>query len=164
MTKAELEARIADLEQQLAATASDPREAGMVRLVGMLKAVKNITRDGGRTTACGILTNSASVRTREGGEIKVDLPIDGIIATDNGTDIASQILRVAKSNEWARVAVHGYWTTFGEIGRNDRGYAVAQRRQLRVMRIEVLNSSPRVEEDLSPPPINHEALEEFLPF
>ena len=146
-TKATLEARIAELEAQLAASSSttDPREAGMVRLVGMLKAVKDISRNGGKFTVCAILTNSTT-DNRGGQETRIDLPIDSIIATDNGVDIATQIWDIAQQTEWARVAISGYWTVFGEVTRNDRGYPVAHRRQLRAQRIEVLNAKPFGEE------------------
>ena len=141
-TKADLEARINELEAQLAASNGDPKTAGMVRLVGMLKAVKDISRpDGGKFTISAILTNSTS-DNRAGKEIRVDLPIDSIIATDNGVPIATEILQVANTTEWARVAISGYWTVYGEITRNERGYPVAYRRQLRAQRIEVLNSAP----------------------
>lgn len=141
-TKADLEARIAELETQLAASSGDPKTAGMVRLVGMLKAVKDISRpDGGKFTISAILTNSTR-DNRGGQEVNVDLPIDSIIATDNGVPIATEIFSLANNTEWARVAISGYWTVYGEITRNDRGYPVAQRRQLRAQRIEVLNSAP----------------------
>ena len=138
-TKADLEARIAELEAQLTASTTDPREAGMVRLVGMLKAVKDISRPDGKFTVCAILTNSTT-DNRGGQETRIDLPIDSIIATDNGVRIASDIYAIAGNTEWARVAISGYWTVFGEVTRNDRGYPVAHRRQLRAQRIEVLNA------------------------
>ena len=140
-TKADLEARIAELETQLAASSGDPKAAGMVRLVGMLKAVKDISRPDGKLTISAILTNSTR-DNRGGQEVNVDLPIDSIIATDNGVPIATEILSIANNTDWARVAISGYWTVYGEISRNDRGYPVAQRRQLRAQRIEVLNSAP----------------------
>lgn len=140
-TKASLEARIAELETQLAASNGDPKTAGMVRLVGMLKAVKDISRPDGKLTVCAILTNSTR-DNRGGQEVNVDLPIDSIIATDNGVPIATEIFSIANNTEWARVAISGYWTVYGEISRNDRGYPVAHRRQLRAQRIEVLNSAP----------------------
>lgn len=140
-TKADLEARIAELESQLASSSGDPRTAGMVRLVGMLKRVQDITRQDGKFTVSAILTNSTT-DNRGGQEIKVDLPIDSIIATDNGVKIASEIYAIAGNTEWARVAISGYWTTFGDITRNERGYPVAQRRQLRAQCIEVLNAKP----------------------
>ena len=140
-TKADLEARISELETQLAASSGDPKAAGMVRLVGMLKAVKDISRPDGKLTVCAILTNSTR-DNRGGQEVNVDLPIDSIIATDNGVPIATEILSIANNTEWARVAISGYWTVYGEISRNDRGYPVAHRRQLRAQRIEVLNSQP----------------------
>lgn len=140
-TKADLEARISELETQLAASSGDPKAAGMVRLVGMLKAVKDISRPDGKLTVSAILTNSTR-DNRGGQEVNVDLPIDSIIATDNGVPIATEILSIANNTEWARVAISGYWTVYGEISRNDRGYPVAHRRQLRAQRIEVLNSQP----------------------
>jgi hypothetical protein len=151
-TKATLEARIAELEAQLAAPTSstDPREAGMVRLVGMLKAVKDISRPDGKFTVCAILTNSTTER-RGSEEIRVDLPLDSIIATDNGVNIASDIYAIAQNTEWARVAISGYWTVFGDISRNDRGYPVAHRRQLRAQKIEVLNAR-HIEVEASPEP------------
>lgn len=141
-TKADLEARVAELEAQLAASSGDPKTAGMVRLVGMLKAVKDISRpDSGKLTVSAILTNSTR-ENRGGKEVNVDLPIDSIIATDNGVPIASEILAIANNTEWARVAISGYWNIYGDITRNDRGYPVAHRRQLRAQRIEVLNHQP----------------------
>ncbi len=140
-TKADLEARIAELETQLAASSGDPKAAGMVRLVGMLKAVKDISRPDGKLTVSAILTNSTR-DNRGGQEVNVDLPIDSIIATDNGVPIATEILSIANNTEWARVAISGYWTVYGEITRNERGYPIAQRRQLRAQRVEVLNSQP----------------------
>ena len=165
-TKADLEARIAELESQLAAQPADPKAAGMTRLVGMLKAVKDITRPDGKRTVCAILTNSASERRGEQ-ELRVDLPIDSIIATDNGVPIASEILSVANNTEWARVAISGYWTTYGEIVRNDRGYPVCQRRQLRAQRIEVLNSAPAAELPIAEPidePFGQDPTLDELPF
>lgn len=141
-TKADLEARIAQLETQLATSpAADPKAAGMVRLVGMLKAVKDISREGGKRTICAILTNTSSERL-EGQEVRVDLPVDGILATDNGSPIATDIFDLAQSTNWARVAISGYWTSFGELALNPRGFHFAQRRQLRAMRLEVLNAEP----------------------
>lgn len=167
-TKAELEAQIAELETQLAtsASAADPREAGMTRLVGMLKAVKQIgtAQPDLPVAVSAILTNSTSVRGRDGIDVRVDLPIDSLIARDNGSPIASQLLEIARTTEWARVSVSGYWTVFGEITRNDRGYPIAQRRQLRVMRVEVLNSQLRQEEDLSLPDYDPTNQEQFAPF
>jgi hypothetical protein len=162
-TKANLEARITELESQLAASTTDPRAAGMVRLVGMLKAVKDITRPDGKITCCAILTNSATERRGEQ-ELKVDLPIDAIIATDNGVPIASDILDIARNTEWARVAISGYWTTYGEITRNERGYPVAHRRQLRAQRVEVLNFAPAGEPPATPAPFSAEPTTEEVPF
>lgn len=144
-TKATLEARIAELEQQLAASVGDPKTAGMVRLVGMLKATKDISRNGGKFTVCGILTNSTT-DNRGGQGVRVDLPIDSFIATDNGVDIATQIWDIAQQTEWARVAISGYWAVFGDVTTNDRGYPIAHRRQLRAQRVEVLNAKPFGEE------------------
>lgn len=165
-TKADLEARIAELEEQLAASTTDPRTAGMVRLVGMLKAVKDISRPDGKRTVCAILTNSTT-DNRGGKEIKVDLPIDSIIATDNGVPIASNIWAIAQGTEWARVAISGYWTVFGDVTRNDRGYPVAHRRQLRAQRIEVLNAQPfgePAQPEEQPAPFAAEPTSEEIPF
>lgn len=163
-TKADLEARIAELEQQLNASVGDPKTAGMVRLVGMLKRVQDISRpDGGKFTVSAILTNSTT-DNRGGQEIKVDLPIDSIIATDNGVKIATEIYSIAGNTEWARVAISGYWTTFGDITRNDRGYPVAQRRQLRAQRIEVLNAKPIDVEPAITPEVMAEPTSEEIPF
>lgn len=162
-TKANLEARIAELETQLAASTTDPRAAGMVRLVGMLKAVKDISRFDGKRTACAILTNSATERRGEQ-EIRVDLPVDSIIATDNGTPIASEILDIAANTDWARVAISGYWTVYGEVTRNERGYPVAHRRQLRAQRIEVLNFAPAGEAPAPQAPFSCEPTSEEVPF
>lgn len=164
-TKADLEARIQELETQLAASTSDPKEAGMVRLVGMLRGVKDITRPDGPIAACAILSNQTSVRRADGSEVRVDLPIDSLICRDNGKPLASEMLAIARSTEWARVAVYGYWATFGEVTRNERGYAMCQRRQLRVMRIDVLNSKPlEQQEDLSMPEYDPTSQEQFAPF
>lgn len=164
-TKADLEARIAELEQQLAASSGDPKATGMVRLVGMLKAVKDISRpDGGKFTVSAILTNSTR-DNRGGKEVNVDLPIDAIIATDNGVPIASEIYSIANNTDWARVAISGYWTIFGDVSRNDRGYPVAHRRQLRAQRIEVLNSQPIGPEFARPEaPFSAEPTGEEVPF
>lgn len=163
-TKADLEARVAELEAQLAASTSDPRAAGMTRLVGMLKAVKVISRpDSDRLAVSAILVNSTRDRQGER-EITVDLPIDSIIATDNGTPIANDILSVAGNTEWARVAISGYWTTFGEITRNQRGYPVCHRRQLRAQKIEVLNSAPIAEPAPLEAPFSAEPSSEEVPF
>jgi len=162
-TKADLEARIAELEEQLAASTTDPRSAGMVRLVGMLKAVKDISRPDGKLTVCAILTNSTR-DNRGGQEVNVDLPIDSIIATDNGVPIATEILSIAGNTEWARVAISGYWTVYGEITRNDRGYPVANRRQLRAQRIEVLNSAPIGPEFKHEAPFSAGPTSEEVPF
>jgi len=138
-TKAQLEARVAELEAQLTASTTDPREGDMVRLVGLLKSVKDISRPDGKFTVCALLTNSTT-DNRGGQKTRIDLPIDSIIATDNGVRIASDIYAIAGNTEWARVAISGYWTVFGDVTRNDRGYPVAHRRQLRAQRIEVLNA------------------------
>lgn len=164
MTKADLEARIAELEQQLAASTSDPKEAGMVKLIGMLRGVKDITRPDSPTTACAILSNQTTVRRADGTETRVDLPIDSLICRDNGKPLATEMLGIARSTEWARVAVYGYWTVFGDVTRNERGYPVAQRRQLRVMRLEVLNSKPLEDEDLSMPEYDPSNQDQFAPF
>lgn len=140
-TKAALEARIAELEAQLAASTSDPKEAGMTKLVGLIKAIKDISRpDSDRIVASAMLVNQTTVRIGEA-EHRVDLPVDMLIGANNGKPIASQLLELGRY-DWARVAVYGYWTTYGEIGRNERGYRFAQRRQLRVMRVEILNLGP----------------------
>jgi len=164
-TKADLEARIAELEAQLAASSSttDPREAGMVRLVGMLKAVKNISRPDGKFTVCAILTNSTT-DNRGGQETRIDLPFDSVIATDNGVKIASDIFSISGNTEWARVAISGYWTVFGEVTRNDRGYPVAHRRQLRAQRIEVLNAKPIDAEPAITPEVMAEPTSEEIAF
>lgn len=166
-TKADLEARVAELEAQLASSHGDPRESGMVKLVGLLKGVKDITRpDGGKRTVCAFLVNTTIERRGEQ-ELRVDLPIDSVIATDNGKPIATDILSVASSTEWARVAIYGYWTVFGEITRNERGFPVAHRRQLRAQRIEVLSSQPAGEALLAEviePPFSHEPTSEEVPF
>lgn len=141
-TKADLEARVAELESQLAASTSDPRAAGMTRLVGMLKAVKDIgAADSSKRSVSALLVNSTRQRLN-GNEVNVDLPLDVIVATDNGTAIASEIAAIAAGHEWARVAISGYWTTYGEISSNERGFPMAKRRQLRAQRIEVLNAAP----------------------
>ena len=162
-TKADLEARIAELETQLAASSGDPKAAGMVRLVGMLKAVKDISRPDGKLTVSAILTNSTR-DNRGGHEVNVDLPIDSIIATDNGVPIATEILSIANNTDWARVAISGYWTVYGEITRNERGYPIAQRRQLRAQRIEVLNSAPNGPEFKPEAPFSAEPTSEDVPF
>ena len=163
-TKADLLARVAELEAQLATSTSDPRDANMTRLVGMLKAVKDITRpDSTKRTVSAILVNSTNDR-RNGTEIEVDLPFDSIIATDNGIAIASDILALANNTRWARVAISGYWTTFGEITRNDRGYPVCHRRQLRAMKLEVLNYAPHAEPESFELPFSAEPTSEEVPF
>jgi hypothetical protein len=161
-TKADLETRIAELEQQLAASVDDPRDS-MVRLVGLLKRVQDITRPDGKFTVCAILTNSTT-DTRGGQKIKVDLPIDSIIAIDNGVKIASEIYSIAGNTEWARVAISGYWTVFGDITRNERGYHLAQRRQLRAQRIEVLNAKPIDAEPAITPEVMAEPTSEEIAF
>jgi hypothetical protein len=148
-TKAALEARIAELETQLAASTVDPKEAGMTKLVGLIKSIKDISRhDSDRIVAGAILVNQTQVRINDRDE-RVDLPIDTLIAANNGKPIASQLLELGRY-EWARVAVSGYWTTYGEIGRNERGYRFAQRRQLRVMKVEILNLGPAREPEIDP--------------
>ena len=144
-TKAQLLAQVAELEAQLAASAaqSDPRTASQVRLVGLLKAVKDITRQGGRVTACGILVNGTDWAPAQGApSVKVDLPVDGFIATDNGADIASQLLETAATYEWVRVALSGYWAPYGQPQVNERGYHQAGAKQLRVQRMEILSAGP----------------------
>lgn len=140
-TKAQLQARVAELEAQLTASTSDPKADNMIRLVGLLKGVKEITRDGGKRTVSCFLSNTTTI-LRDGDPFKVDLPIDSVIATDNGVPIATDILSVWGSTEWARVAISGYWTSMGEVLRNERGFHFANRRQLRAQRIEVLSFAP----------------------
>lgn len=164
VTKADLEARVAELEAQLAASSSDPRAAGMTRLVGMLKAVKDVSSvESGKLSVSALLTNSTRQLIR-GREVTVDLPLDAIIATDNGSPIASDILAIANNTEWARVAISGYWTSFGEITSNERGYPVARRRQLRAMRVEVLNSAPLEAAPQTELPFSSEPTSEEVPF
>lgn len=165
-TKADLLARVAELEAQLAAsTQPDPRTAGMTRLVGLLKATKEITsnRPGAKRSACAILVNEARERTPDGREFGVDLPVDAIIATDNGSPLASQLLELAEA-DWARVAVTGFWVPFGELTRNARGYAVCERRQLRVTAIELLNRGDYQRQTEAPAPFSAEPTSEALPF
>jgi hypothetical protein len=135
-TKADLQARLAQLETQLAASAND-----QVRLVGLLKGVKDISRPGGKRTACAFLVTS-SRELRDGQTLTVDLPIDSLIASDNGQPLASDLLALAANTAWARVAVTGFWTVFGDITTNERGYPIAQRRQLRVTGLTVLSAQP----------------------
>lgn len=139
-TKADLEARIAELEAQLAAS-PDPRPHDQIRLVGLLKGVRDITREGGKPTVSAFLVNT-SRETRAGQKLQVDLPIDSLIASDNGQPLASDLLALAQSTAWARVAVTGFWTVFGDITTNQRGYPIAQRRQLRVTALEILSAQP----------------------
>lgn len=158
-TKADLQARIQELEAQLAVrptvTTPDDIAGRDQRLVGLLKGVKQINRQGNATAVAGLLVNQRKTRLRDGREIKVDLPVDSIIASDNNTPLATQLLQIAAANNWALVAVSGFWVPFGDIVRNERGYPIAQRRQLRVTHVEVLASEPAdlYEEDLSLPPI-----------
>lgn len=146
-TKAALVARIAELEDQLAASTSDPKEAGMTKLVGLVKSIKDISRDD-RRVASAILVNTTNTRLR-GEDIKVDLPVDLLVAVDNGKPAASQLLELGRY-DWARVAIYGYWTTYGMPERNERGYYYAQRRQLRIQRIEILNLGPAREPEIDP--------------
>lgn len=155
-TKEQLAARVEELEAQLAACR---QEANMVSLVGLVKAIKPIpTRyEDAPLSVSGILVNTTTERIGES-EIKVDLPVDGLYARDNESNlIASQLLDLANSTRWARVRVSGYWKVVNPQGtgiiRDDRGYYKATRRELRVMRVEVLNAEWLEQDDTSLPPI-----------
>jgi hypothetical protein len=146
-TKATLEARIAELETQLAAS-PDALPNDQIRLVGLLKGVKSISRPEAKLSVSAFLVNT-SRELRGDQKLTVDLPIDSLIATDNGQPLASQLLDLAAHSVWARVAVTGFWTVFGDIITNQRGYPVAQRRQLRITAIEVLSHQP-IDADCAP--------------
>lgn len=139
-TKEQLTARVQELEAQLAFAR---QEANMVSLIGLVKAIKQIpSRYADAPLAVsGILVNTTTERIG-GAEIKVDLPVDGLYARDNESNlVASQLLDLANSTRWARVRVSGYWKAVqGPIVRDDRGYYKATRKELRVMRVEVLNA------------------------
>ena len=139
-TKAELELRIAELEQQLAASHGDPRKNGLACLTGLLKNIKVISRPEMKLSVSGFLSNTSQETTPDGDRYKVDLPIDGIIATDNGQPIASQLLEISQQYDWAVVAVYGRWVPMGTISVNQRGFHYAQRRQLRAQFVEVLHA------------------------
>ena len=149
ITKSDLEARIAELEAQLAATpvAND----NQVVLVGMLRAVKPLeSKNPEKFQATAILTNN-SRELVNGGETRVDLPFDGIIASDNGNGpLATQLLDIARSTRWARVRVTGFWVRRGEIQLRN-GYLNATGKQLRLQSIQVLNSEPADEPMLDVP-------------
>ena len=148
-TKAELELRIAELEQQLSIS-HDPRKNGLVCLTGLLKGVKTISRPGMKHSVSGFLSSNSQETTPDGSKRKVDLPIDSFIATDNGQPIATQLLEIAQQYDWAVVAVYGRWVPFGEIKLNERGFHYAQRRQLRAQFVEVLHASEPVSAAQSP--------------
>lgn len=142
-TKEQLTARVQELEAQLAFAR---QEANMVSLIGLVKAIKQIpSRYADAPLAVsGILVNTTTERIGDH-EIKVDLPVDGLYARDNESNlVASQLLDLANSTRWARVRVSGYWKVVNPQGtgivRDDRGYYKATRRELRVMRVEVLNA------------------------
>ncbi len=150
ITKSSLEARIAELEAQLAATpvAND----NQVVLVGMLRAVKPLESKNpdAKFQATAILTNN-SRELVNGGETRVDLPFDGIIASDNGNGpLATQLLEIARTTRWARVRVTGFWVRRGEIQLRN-GYLNATGKQLRLQSIQVLNSEPADEPMLDAP-------------
>ena len=138
ITKAELELRIAELETQLANSHGDPRRTGMVCITGLLKGVKTISRPGMKLSVAGFLSNNSQETAPDGATFKVDLPVDGFIATDNGQPIASRILEIAGQHDWAVVAIYGRWVPLGDISINERGYHYAQRRQLRAQFVDVL--------------------------
>lgn len=141
MNKSELEARVAQLEAQLADT-SDANPSQVV-LVGMLRAVKPLESKNpdAKFQVTAILTNN-SKELVNGGETRVDLPIDGIIASDNGNGpLASQLMEIARTTRWARVRVGGFWVRRGEIQIRN-GYLNATGKQLRVQSLQVLNSEP----------------------
>lgn len=161
---ADRDATIADLRAQLdAATPADPRSASMIRLVGMLKSVKDVSREGGKRTASAIIINSSLERRGEQ-QFNVDLPADSLIATDNGQPLASTLLDIDANTVWARVAVTGFWVPFGDIAINGRGYPSAQRRQLRIQTIEVLNARPADAPGPAADPYPAEPTSDEIPF
>lgn len=113
-----------------------------VYLVGFLKAVKEVVSDNpdAKYQVTAILTNSVKEKIN-GRENRVELPIDGIIASNNGKLLASDLMDIARTTEWARVRIGGFWTTRGGV-QIVNGYLKAAGRQLRVQSIEVLSSMP----------------------
>ena len=150
ITKTDLEARIAELEAILA-TSSAANE-NQVALVGMLKAVKPLESKNpeAKFQVTAILTNN-SRELVNGGETRVDLPFDGLIASDNGNGpLATQLMEIARTTRWARVRVTGFWVRRGEIQLRN-GYLNATGKQLRLQAIQVLNSEPADEPVLDAP-------------
>ena len=150
ITKTDLEARIAELEAILA-TSSAANE-NQVALVGMLRAVKPLESKNpeAKFQVTAILTNN-SRELVNGGETRVDLPFDGLIASDNGNGpLATQLMEIARTTRWARVRVTGFWVRRGEIQLRN-GYLNATGKQLRLQAIQVLNSEPADEPVLDAP-------------
>jgi hypothetical protein len=150
ITKTDLEARIAELEAILA-TSSAANENQVV-LVGMLRAVKPIESKNpeAKFQVTAILTNNAR-ELINGQETRVDLPVDGLIASDNGNGpLATQLLDIARSTRWARVRVTGFWVRRGEIELRN-SYLNATGKQLRLQSISVLNSEPADQPALDAP-------------
>ena len=128
-----LELRIAELEAALKPQA---------QITGFLRNVQDITSDrpGAKISATAILSNSDR-QTVGGREVQVDLPVDGLIATDNGQPLASQLLELARVNKWTRVRIGGFWVSRGDVSIRG-GYLKAAGKQLRVQSITVLGSAP----------------------
>jgi hypothetical protein len=150
MNKSELEARNAELEALLAN--SPDLKLDQVVLVGMLRAVKPLESQNpnAKFQVTAILTNNTR-ETINGNEQRVDLPIDGIIASDNGNGpLATQLLELARTNKWARVRVGGFWVRRGEIQIRN-GYMSSTGKHLRVQSLQVLNAEPLDEPVLEAP-------------
>lgn len=164
-TKADLEARIAELESQLNASNGDPRANDQVVLTGFLKTVKPLesSNPNAKFQVTAILTNS--IRESVNGEEKrVNLPIDGIIASDNGNGpLASQLLELSQSTRWARVRVAGFWVRRGEVQLRN-GYLGAEAKQLRVQAITVLSAQELDEAHAPQQPFSTEPTSEEVPF
>ena len=164
-TKQDLEARIAELEAQLAS--AQPAISNNVALVGMLRAVKPLQSDNpdAKFQVEAILTNNA--QDKRGSEtVNIDLPFDGIIASDNGDGpLATQLLELAQ-RRWVLVRVEGFWTPRGRVEYRN-GYLKADGKQLRVRSLQVLKSAPvEANETVATPaePFSQEPSSEAIPF
>jgi hypothetical protein len=150
-TKADLQARVEELEAILASAPATPSAASdgradQVVLVGFLRGVSELPseRENAKFQVTGILTNSTK-ETINGQQARVDLPVDGFIASDNGNGpLATELLEIARTTKWARVALRGFWTRRGEIQLRG-GYLHSTGKQLRVQAIEVLAVEPLAE-------------------
>ena len=114
-----------------------------ITLFGRIRFVKE------RKTQTTKLTNTAAlcVSCLDDDKNWVDLPSDQLLATDNGTDLATQLAAA----EGQLAAVTGFWVIDGPVSLNERGFHKAQYRALRITAIEPVMPEAQPELPLEEP-------------